>query len=140
MQVNSILHAVLFFSLLGIAAYTDIKKREIPDILCLAMVLISLLDFKAVSVLGILAALPFFVAAMIRPPGIGGGDIKLTAAVGLVLGFWETMLGVTIGLVAVAVTHGVRILLFRKKDKEPEPKAYPLAPFLMFGFACAYFL
>ena len=140
MQVNSILQAVLFFSLLGIAAYTDIKKREIPGILCVAMVLISLLDFKAVSVLGILAALPFFIAAMISPSGIGGGDIKLTAAVGLFLGFWETMLGVTLGLAAVVVTHGVRILLFRKKDKEPEPKAYPLAPFLMFGFACAYFL
>lgn len=140
MQVNSILQAVLFFSLLGIAAYTDIKKREIPGILCVAMGLISLLDFKAVSALGILAALPFFIAAMISPSGIGGGDIKLTAAVGLVLGLWETMLGVTIGLAAVVVTHGVRILFFKKKDKEPEPKAYPLAPFLMFGFACAYFL
>ena len=140
MQVNSILQAVLFFSLLGIAAYTDIKKREIPGILCVAMVLISLLDFKAVSVFGILAALPFFIAAMVSPTGIGGGDIKLTAAVGLVLGFWQTMLGVTIGLAAVVVTHGVRILLFRRKDKEPEPKAYPLAPFLLFGFACAYFL
>lgn len=140
MQVNSILQAVLFFSLLGIAAYTDIKKREIPDILCVAMVFTSLLDFKAVSALGIVAALPFFIAAMMSPSGIGGGDIKLTAAVGLVLGFWQTMLGVTIGLVAVVVTHGIRILLFRKKDKEPEPKAYPLAPFLMFGFVCAYFL
>lgn len=140
MQVNNILQAVLFFSLLGIAAYTDIKNREIPDILCVAMALTSFLDFKAVSVLGILAALPFFVSAMISPTGIGGGDIKLTAAVGLVLGFWETMFGMTIGLAAVVVTHGVRILLFKMKDIGAEPKAYPLAPFLMFGFACAYFL
>ncbi|ADL05384.1 A24 family peptidase [Lacrimispora saccharolytica] len=140
MQVNSILQAVLFFSLLGIAAYTDIKKREIPGILCVAMVLISLLDFKAVSVFGILAALPFFIAAMISPSGIGGGDIKLMAAVGLVLGFWETMFGMTIGLAAVVVIHGIRILLFKKKDIGAEPKAYPLAPFLMFGFVCAYFL
>ena len=140
MQVNSILQAVLFFSLLGIAACTDIKKREIPGILCVAMALISFLDFKAVSVLGILAALPFFIAAMVSLTGIGGGDIKLTAAVGLVLGFWDTILGLTIGLATVVVIHGVRILLFRKKDKEAEPKAYPLAPFLMFGFACAYLL
>ena len=140
MQVNSILQAVLFFSLLGTAAYTDIKKREIPDMLCVSMVLISLLDFRAGSVLGILAALPFFIAAMVSPTGIGGGDIKLTAAVGLVLGFWETMFGMTLGLSAVVVIHGIRVLPFRKKYKEPEPKAYPLAPFLMFGFACAYFL
>ena len=140
MQVNSILQAVLFFSLLGIAAYTDIKKREIPDMLCLGMVFISLLDFKAVSVLGILAALPFFIAAMISPSGIGGGDIKLTATVGLVLGFWKTIFGMTIGLAAVVVVHGIRVLLFRNKDKGSEPKAYPLAPFLMFGFVCAYFL
>ena len=140
MQVNSILQAVLFFSLLGAAAYTDIKKREISDILCVAMALTSLLDFKAVSVIGTLAALPFFIAAMISPSGIGGGDIKLTAAVGLVLGFWETMFGMTIGLAAVVAVHGIRVSLFRKKKKEAEPKAYPLAPFLLFGFMCAYFL
>ena len=140
MQANSILQAVLFFSLLGIAVHTDIKKREISGILCVGIVFISFLDFKAVSALGILAALPFFIAAMISPSGIGGGDIKLTAAVGLVLGFWQTMLGVTIGLAAVVVIHGIRILLFRKKNKEAEPKAYPLAPFLMFGFMCVYFL
>lgn len=140
MQVNSILQAGLFFSLLGTAAYKDIKEREIPDILCVGLVLISLLDFKAVNVLGILAALPFFIAAMISPSGIGGGDIKLTAAVGLVLGFWQTMFGVTIGLAAVVVIHGIRILLYRKNDKEAEPKAYPLAPFLMLGFLCAHFL
>ncbi len=140
MQVNSIQQAVLFFSLLGIAAYRDIKKREIPGILCVVMALISLLDFKAVNVLGILAALPFFIAAMVSPSGIGGGDIKLTATVGIVLGFWKTMMGVTIGLAAVVVIHGIRVSLFRKKKKETEPKAYPLAPFLLFGFVCVYFL
>lgn len=140
MQVNSILQTVLFFSLLGTAAYKDIKEREIPDILCVGLVLISLLDFKAVNVLGILAALPFFIAAMISPSGIGGGDIKLTAAVGLVLGFWETMLGMTLGLASVVVIHGIRILFYKKKGIGAEPKAYPLAPFLMFGFMCAYFL
>lgn len=46
MQVNSILQAVLFLVYLAFAAYTDIKKREVPGILCVAMVLISLLDFK----------------------------------------------------------------------------------------------
>lgn len=140
MQVNSIVQAVLFFSLLGVVAYIDIKRRVIPGILCFSLVLISFIDFKAVNILGIVAALPLFIAAIASPSGMGGGDIKLTAAVGLVLGFWKTMLGVTSGLTAVVVIHGVRIILFRKKDKEAEPKAYPLAPFLMFGFVCAYFL
>lgn len=140
MQVNSIIQAVLFSCLLGFAAYTDIKRREIPGMLCVLMVLISLLDFKTANILGIVAALPFFIAAMLSPSGMGGGDIKLTAAVGLVLGLWKTLMGVTLGLTAVIVIHGVRILFFRNKYKETESKAYPLAPYLAFGFMCAKFL
>lgn len=140
MQVNSIIQAVLFSFLLGFAAYTDIRRREIPGILCILMAVVSLLDFKAVDILGILAALPFLIAAMVSPSGMGGGDIKLTAAVGLGLGLWKTLMGVTLGLTAVIMIHGVRILFFRNKYKETESKAYPLAPYLAFGFMCAKFL
>lgn len=139
MQANSIVQAVLFFILLGLMAYVDIKRREIPGTLCVLMALISLIDFEAVNIFGILAALPFFVAAMVNPSGMGGGDIKLTAAAGLVLGLWKTLIGVAFGLTAVIVFHGLKMLFHRIKYKGAGSKAYPLAPFLMLGFICAYF-
>lgn len=140
MPVNSILQGVLFVCILGFITHADIKRREIPMNLCCMMALISLLEFKAVNILGIGAALPFFIAAIIKPSGMGGGDIMLTAAVGLVLGLPKALASLILGLSALVIFHVVSVLIFRKKIKETEPKAYPLAPFLMFGFMCAYLL
>ena len=98
MQVSSIIQVVLFFILMGCAVYTDIKKREIPTIIWSSVALISLFNFQAVHLFGILAALPLLIAAMISPSGIGGGDIKIVAAVGLFIGFWKALMGMTIGL------------------------------------------
>ncbi len=70
MPVNSILQGVLFVCILGFITHADIQRREIPVNLCCLMALISLLDFKAVNLLGIGAALPFFIAAIIKPSGM----------------------------------------------------------------------
>lgn len=146
MQVNSILEGVLFFSLLGCAAYSDIKRREIPTVIWLSIALISLINFKAVHLLGTLAALPFLIAAIIDPKGIGGGDIKLTAAVGMVMGFWRTLAGLSIGLTIVIAFHGMVKLFYRLKKffkgkaKLKARMSYPLAPFLAVGFILAYLM
>ena len=87
MQVSSILQGVLFSSLLLAASYTDIKRREIPDTVCLLLVLTGFMKFSFQNLFGIFVALPFLIAAMFKENSIGGGDIKLTASVGFALGF-----------------------------------------------------
>ena len=87
MQADSTLQAVLFFCLLLAASVWDLRKRIIPDSICLLIALTGLIDFSPVNLLGVLAALPLLLAALYKPEGIGGGDIKLTAAAGMVLGF-----------------------------------------------------
>ena len=119
MRVISI---ILFISLLAIASYTDIKKREIPNSISVTIGVLSLLNFH---IFGILAALPFFIAAVLEPNKMGGGDIKLTAAVGLYLGFFQTLLGAVLGLALSLIFY---VLSGRKN------KAMPLAPFLSIGF------
>ena len=116
--VNSILQGVLFVCILGLITHADIKRREIPVNLCCLMVIISLLDFNAVNIFGIGAALPFFIAAIIKPSGMGGGDIMLTAAVGLVLGLPKTLASLILGLSALVIFHAVSVLILRKKIKE----------------------
>lgn len=140
MQVNSIVQTVLFFCLMGCAGYMDIKKREIPNALWTMVAIISLLDFKAVNLFGILAALPFLIVAIIDPAAIGGGDIKLTAAVGLVIGLLRTLVGVCFGLCAVIAFHSILKLFRIGKVKEDKRISYPLAPFLAAGFISTYFL
>ncbi len=119
---------VFFVGIIFIAALVDVKRREIPDMVCICIGLFALFDPHP---LGILAALPFLGAALIKPENIGGGDIKLTAAVGLYFGFEKAVFGLIIGL-ALALLAG---LVMARIQKKPLSKtAIPLAPFLAAGW------
>lgn len=92
----------------------------IPDFLCLLTAAAGLISFSPAQFFGVLAALPLLIAALIRPECMGGGDIKLTAAAGFVLGFWRGIWGMALGLLlavlyfctatALTVEQGVRFL------------------------------
>jgi len=140
MQASSILQGVLFSSLILAASYTDIKRREIPDTVCILLVLTGLLKFSFQNLLGILVALPFLIAAMLKENSIGGGDIKLTASVGFVLGFWKGIYGLIIGLTLLVVLYiMIRISSIIRKKQEAKDLSMPLAPFLGIGFLIMYF-
>ena len=121
----------LFVILLLIASYVDIKKREIPNTICICIGIISLLNFH---VLGILSALPFLICAMINPKNIGGGDIKLAASVGLFLGFWSAIYGIIIALSITTLLHFFHKIYTKISRQEEKRVAVPLAPFLTIGF------
>ena len=141
MQDNSILQGVLFSSLLLAASYTDIKKREIPDTVSVFLVLIGFLKFSYPNLLGIFIALPFLIAAMFKEKSIGGGDIKLTATVGFVLGFWKGIYGLIIGLTLLIFFYIIlRISSIIRKKQVVKNLSMPLAPFLGIGFLIIYFI
>ena len=141
MQANSILQGVLFSSLLLVASYTDIKRREIPDTVCVLLVLTGFLKFSFQNLLGIFIALPFLIAAMLKEKSIGGGDIKLIAAVGLVLGFWKGIYGLIIGLILLILFYIMfRISSIIRKKQVVKNLSMPLAPFLGIGFIIIYFI
>ena len=141
MQVNGIAQAVLFFCLMGCAVYTDIRTREIPPIICSLVAVISLLDFNPVHLLGILAALPLLIIVVwITPNRLGGGDIKLVAAVGLVLGLQATNYGIIIGLTFQVFVFCIYILVKKIKKQEARSISLPLAPCLAIGFLTIYFM
>ena len=77
----------------------------------------------------------FLIVAMIFG-GIGGGDIKLAGACGLVLGFERTLAGLIIALCLLLLYHGIGQCI-RKIGKEKceagKEQAYPLVPFLLLG-------
>ena len=141
MQVNGILQGVLFSFLLLAASYTDIKRREIPDTVCVLLVLIGLMEFRYVNLLGIFVALPFLIAAVLKENSIGGGDIKLTASVGLVLGFWKGIYGLIIGLSLLILFYIIlRIVAVIRKKQVVKNLSMPLATFLGIGFIVVYFI
>lgn len=141
MQVNGIAQAVLFFFLMILVSVQDIKKREISPMYCTVIALSSVFDFKTENLLGLgIAFILWVCAAFICPNTLGGGDIKLTAAVSLVLGFVATAYGIIIAFTLELICFSV--IKNQKKLSKQEAKNYslPLAPFLSIGFLTTYFM
>lgn len=128
----------IFVALLLAASVIDIRKRIIPDEICILIALTGLIFFEPVKLLGILAALPFLLAALFWG-GMGGGDIKLMAASGIVLGITGGIMASIIGLTAMLLFYAVYSTIQRLCKRECQ-KAFPLAPFLSIGYIAIYFM
>jgi len=137
--VNGIaVQAVFFLAFLLWASAVDIRTRILPDRLHVLIALISLLVFDPGNLLGIFAALPLLFAALTYG-GMGGGDIKLMAACGLVLGFGYGILAQIIGLSLLLIYNAFYYPVQRCRGKAI-PVSYPLAPFLAVGCTVSYFI
>lgn len=131
----SVVRLTFFFTVLSLAAVFDIRKREIPDWIPLLLMVVSLTPPESVQLAGLLVALPLLIIGVIAG-GIGGGDIKLVGACGLVLGFEKTLAGLLIALCFLLLFHAARqcIRKIRKVNYVAgKEQAYPLVPFLLLG-------
>lgn len=137
-QMAPLMQGGFFAALLTAASVFDIRKKIIPDSICLGIALIGLLTFEPVKLAGILAAALFLLIALLFG-GMEGGDIKLMAAAGLVLGFNKSMAATIIGLTTLLMFHASNTII-QKLCGRTAPKAYPLAPFLSLGCLAAYFI
>src|SRR5688500_13461019 len=111
---------VIVTSIVIVACVFDVRTRRIPNVLTLSAAVAGLLYHLATSglgglqtaaagwILGLLLLLPYFALG-----SMGGGDVKLVAALGAGLGPWETfwlamyagIAGGVLGLI-VALAHG----------------------------------
>jgi leader peptidase (prepilin peptidase)/N-methyltransferase len=108
--------AFCFLGALGVALATiDISVQRLPDRLVLPAypVMIALLTFAAFTghsagalgralLGGLVLGGTYLVLALLRPGGIGGGDIKLAGLAGLALGWlgWPTLIvGAALGFI-----------------------------------------
>ena len=138
-----VLQAGFFVVLLLAASILDCRRRIIPNSICVLVAAAGLISFSPARLLGPLAALPLLIAAMGREGSMGGGDIKLTAAAGLVLGFQGGLWGLALGLALAVLFHGARTLIRRLRGEKTAAihrAALPLAPFLSIGFTTLFIL
>lgn len=136
-----LIQAALFFALLFAASISDIRRRIIPNTICALIGVVGLFPFSPTRLLGLLVALPMLIMATARQGSIGGGDIKLTAAAGTLLGLNAGFLGLSLGLSIMLLFHGARCLYIKLHScGNPLPKTVPLVPFLSLGFLISYLL
>lgn len=121
------------------AACRDIRDRIIPDWIPCGIAMINLIPPGKPCIAGMLACLPLLVAG-ITIGGIGSGDIKLTGACGLVLGFERASAGLFTALCLLVLYHEIgrciKKIIGKQKVSEKE-QAYPLVPFLFVGMLCS---
>lgn len=136
----SALRAMVLFALAVPAAVIDWRHKIIPDKLNLTGFVLALpLLFESREILlsgtwGFLAGggLLWGVALLSRG-GMGGGDIKLAAVLGLLLG-WKLLLVALFLAFAVGSIVGAAMLLLKKVRLK---EAIPFGPYLALGAVCA---
>ena len=125
----------------------DFDTMIIPNGLVLALMAPALVSFFFFPELGLLSrvigivaiSLPMLLLTLFIPDAFGGGDIKLMATCGLVLGLPKGLLAAMAGLSLLLFYVAIYQILCRVQRREAK-KAFPLAPFLSAGCLFAYFI
>lgn len=129
---------VVIFNLLLLVSCIDLEVGLIPNrfvFIIFIWVLLWQLSYPGLSPLSALlgfivgAGLFFFIVLLSRG-GMGGGDVKLMAVLGLATGWPDVLIVMVFAFVLGAVT-GVALLICRKKTRRD---ALAFAPFLSLAF------
>ncbi|KNZ43121.1 prepilin peptidase [Acetobacterium bakii] len=134
--------AIVVFSIgaiLTCIAMIDFDTMTIPNGLVIALMVPTLICFFVFPEVGLLSrvigivavSLPMLLLTMAVPDAFGGGDIKLMAVAGFMLGWPNTLLAAFLGLITGGIVAAVILV---KKTKE---KHMPFGPYLCFGIMTA---
>ena len=138
---TAIITTIFFFAALICAAVQDIRTKEVGDYIHVIIAHTAFIGFDfanlpAMLTGAVVTALPLFIAGIIKKGSIGGADIKLMAASGLILGAVGGIIALVIGLfLGVGCTY-----VYRKIKKADMKTSFPFVPFLAAGCIIAYLL
>jgi leader peptidase (prepilin peptidase)/N-methyltransferase len=128
---------LVFVTMLMAVTLTDLERRIIPNKILLVAAVLGI----AVAVVGDPGSLPeraiaaaaagglFFLAALAYPRGMGLGDVKLAAAMGLFLGR-DVAPAIFVALLAGSA---VGVAMIAREGAGARKQAIPFGPFLAFG-------
>ena len=140
-------HALIAFAaccVLVTVAFIDIDTMEIPDSMHVALIVLGICAVFAVPMpalvsrlIGIVAvSVPMILLDLIIKDSFGGGDIKLCAACGFLLGWRALIVGTFIAIIGGGI-YGIYLLASKKKDRKGH---FAFGPFLAAGMAVALFV
>lgn len=128
---------LIFLAMLAAITLTDLEQRIIPNKILLAGAILCLAIAVPTDPSGLperLAAAAiagglFFLVVLAYPKGMGLGDVKLTATMGLFLG-WAVAPAILVGLFAGSI---VGVTLIARHGAGARKMAIPFGPFLALG-------
>ena len=129
--------ALVFCGCLMGASIYDVRHRLVDDRVCVALVLAGLITISPASFLGaLLAMFPFYLCAGFGL--MGGGDWRIAAAVGFVLGVGRVLTGFL--FMAAALLLASLVMRVFPALRQSAAKKQPLVPYFAVAFIPAYFL
>lgn len=146
-SMNFIIYAFIL-SLLVIIAFIDLDTKIIPDIL-VVLILIGAIIYEISMILvynsfgnlldnifGLaIGGLLFLIIFVLSKGGIGGGDIKLMAALGFILGVPKIILNIFLSFLLGAIASIILLSLGIRKKKD----YIPFGPFIVLSFIITLF-
>ncbi len=133
--------AALFCWILVVLTRTDFEHRLLPDKIVLpgviAMLALRTIDEPSVEwvLAALVAGLALFLVVLVHPPGLGMGDVKLSAFLGAGLGI-SVIAAMFVGFFAAFVPAFVLLV---RRGAGARRDAIPLGPFLAVGGVVALF-
>lgn len=130
-------------SILLVISIIDFKMKIIPNrlnVLLLISGIWSSLVFQEVTFLsrflGVFSvSVPMFILSVLCSGGLGGGDIKLMAASGMLLGIKWNIFAACVGLLLGGL-YGFFLLITKRAERKD---CFALGPFLCIGIATVFF-
>jgi len=119
---------LLILLILLSAAITDIRKREVPVVYQVLLISLIPFCFNIGNIRGVLIAVPFFIAAILTDK-IGGGDFKIIALLGILIGLEKAFWTVVFGCVIFIISSLLIGMLRGQKNT-----MYPFVPSLTAGY------
>lgn len=132
---------IAIYGILTAIAWMDWKTQVIPPLLNGMLGILGVISYVTMPGPSIAERLigcacisvPMLLLAVYASGGFGGGDIKMMAAAGLLLGWEEVLTAFLIGLIPAGI-YGLYLLFAKKKSGKA---SFALGPFLSLGIAIA---
>lgn len=131
-MIGSVVQFAAIIILLGIGSIMDIKTREIPNWISAAVLITAALNFNLVNLWGLIVAVIFFSVALATGK-IGGGDVKLIAALSVVCGLWGSFALLLCAQISMLIFYAGNYI-FQKNNGKTASKSLPFVPFIFIGY------
>lgn len=131
-MIGSVVQFASIVLLLGIGSFLDIKTREIPNWISVVVALSAIMNFRLENLWGIIVAVIFFSVALATGK-IGGGDVKLIAALSIVCGLWGSFALLLFAQISMLIFYGVSVIVQKLRGRTAS-KSLPFVPFIFIGY------
>lgn len=131
-MIGSVMQFAAISILLGIGSYEDIKTREIPNWISVIIAMTAVINFRLENLWGLIVAVIFFSVALATGK-IGGGDVKLIAALSVVCGLWGSFALLLFAQISMLIFYGVSVIVQKLRGRTAD-KSLPFVPFITFGY------